>query len=179
MTPTYINRFLSLSIAPDLLSGVSWTTDPGKEITESMGALAALLNLAGYIGAERDDPSVSVLVVGDGTTPRTAALIALSTAWKVDSVDPAMRRTGIHPLTKRLTCHRARLEDTTLRASIVVAVHSHATPLATRMAADDGVVSMPCCVPWGQPLPRWGRWKEYRDLDVLSPQNLILVEVPE
>jgi hypothetical protein len=178
MTPVYINRFLSLSVAPSLLSGVCWTTNPGKEITESMGALAALLNLAAYTGALRDDPTVSVLVVGDGTSPRTAALIVLTTAWTVDSVDPAMKRSGVHHLSPRLTCHRARLESTVLQADFVVAVHSHATPEATRKAAIRGVVSMPCCVPWGPPLPRWDRWKEYHDLDILSPQNLILVETP-
>ena len=36
------------------------------------------------------DPTVLCIVVGDGRTPRTAALLAMRTRWSVVSIDPAL-----------------------------------------------------------------------------------------
>jgi len=40
------------------------------------------------------DPNVVAVVVGDGRTPRTAALLAMRTRWTVWSIDPALHGLG-------------------------------------------------------------------------------------
>lgn len=170
-----VNRFLNLTSAPLLLSSVSWGMDPTKEITESIACWEAAMAWIVKSGRSQSDRSSSVLVVGDGHSPRTGALFACLSAWTVTSIDPAMREPGPHPTIHRLTSVRARLEERPdLRADIVVAVHSHATPAATRAAALPGgvVVAMPCCVPW---TPREGAWT-YADPACLSPDRQIIVE---
>jgi hypothetical protein len=64
-----------------------------------------------------DDPSVLLVCVGDGLTPRTAGLFCFRTKWKCISVDPLMRGPlGFHSdetrwseHIERLTVRRARL----------------------------------------------------------------------
>ena len=126
-----------------------WGAKPFKELTESLAVLDVALDLARYSRLERGDPSVTVLV-GDGHSPRTGALVAMETGWTVTSIDPVLSVDGPHPKIARLTCIRARLEDRPdLCARLVLAPHSHAPPELTRRAASGGqVVSMPCCVPW-------------------------------
>ena len=66
-----------------------------------------------------DDPSVLLVCVGDGLTPRTASLFCFRTKWKCISVDPLMRGPlGFHSdetrwseHIERLTARRARLQD--------------------------------------------------------------------
>lgn len=168
-----MNRFLSHRAAP-LLLPVGWGGDPAKEVTESYAVLDAALRVAVVRGLRRNDYGVSVLVVGDGTSPRTGALFATSTAWKVTSIDPAMKPMGAHATIPRLDCIRARLEDRPdLTADIVVAVHSHAPVAATRAACRPGgfVVSLPCCVAW----PSAGAVENYLDGACLSPDRRVLV----
>lgn len=128
-----------------------WGAKPFKELTESLAVLDVALDLARYSRLDRGDSSVTVLVVGDGHSPRTGALVAMETGWTVTSIDPVLSINGAHPRIARLTCIRAQLEDRPdLRARLVLAPHSHAPPELTRRAASGGgqVVSMPCCVPW-------------------------------
>ena len=66
-----------------------------------------------------DDPSVLLVCVGDGLSPRTASLFCFRTKWKCISVDPLMRGPlGFHSdetrwseHIERLTARRARLQD--------------------------------------------------------------------
>ncbi len=146
-----LSRFVCYRSANLLLSAVSWGSDPPKEITESMSVVLAALEAAKEAGIERGDPTISCLVVGDGRSPRTGALVALLTGWEVTSIDPALRQVGPHPTVRRLTSICGKLESYPLwQADIVLAVHSHASVAATRAALNPrGVlVSMPCCVPW-------------------------------
>lgn len=146
-----IGRFVTMRSAPLLLSAVRWGSDYNKEVTESMSVVSTVLAHAERRGISRKDGAVSCLVVGDGTTPRTGALVALSTGWQVTSVDPATTRPGPHPKVRRLTSRKSTLEALpNLRADIVIGVHSHASVEATRAAVKPGgfLVVMPCCVPW-------------------------------
>lgn len=165
----YLEQFLRMSAAPLLLREVSWTTDPVKEITESVAMLNACLNSARTYGIQRSDASISVLVVGDGTSPRTGALIASATNWKVTSVDPAM--TLCPRDIKRLECVAAKIEDMWKpKAHFVVSPHSHAPVSAVMGACLFGgfVIAMPCCVPW----PEEGALV-YTDKYCISPANKI------
>lgn len=59
-----------------------------QEITESMACFEAIREHLPFVSLS--DPDVCAVVVGDGRTPRTAALLALRTKWQVVSVDPAL-----------------------------------------------------------------------------------------
>ena len=74
--PTFrhAEEFWRLRCAPDLL--LSGLFPNMKEITESMAAFAAAHRWAPKLGLSLSDPGVAVAVVGDGSTPRTAALAA-------------------------------------------------------------------------------------------------------
>lgn len=60
-----------------------------KELTESFAANNAIRN---HLASEYDprDERVTVIAVGDGNTPRTAALCAFLTKWQCVAVDPEM-----------------------------------------------------------------------------------------
>lgn len=169
-----LNHFLSLSFAPTLLPFFASAVNPAKEITESMGAAIAVLRWQRYRSIDRGDHGVRVVVVGDGSQPRTGALIACMTGWQVVSVDPAMKPHRAADGINRLTCVRARIEDAGLvDADFVVAVHSHAPVEATRAVARVGgiIVSIPCCVPWPT-----DRGETFIDPAMICPDRRIIVE---
>lgn len=122
-----------------------------KEITESMGALNALST---YVpGAKRSRYDFTVVVVGDGNTPRTAGLCAFYSAWQCVSIDPRMKA----PLRwskriDRLVVHKCRVEDLTLALEgdgAILAVHSHASIRASldhvTFTGQRSLILMPCC----------------------------------
>jgi hypothetical protein len=113
-----------------------------KEITESVAMFRAVSQLF----AGKNEQSL-VLVVGDGSSCRTAALFAAlwPTCCRVVSIDPQMRDEYVNlgagplaPLATKLECHRCTVEhwlatsfpklaeQWTWTRVFVVAVHSHA-----------------------------------------------------
>lgn len=174
----HINEFLGWKCASDLL--VRGVFPNGKEITESMGAFHAVRRFSPW---RFDDPSVTLAAIGDGVTPRTAALFAFRSKWDCISIDPAMRMQGYQ--TERLQVVAGKAEDYNIACDklVVVAVHSHA-PLHqfVRNCAESGVkemlvVAIPCCTKnylemRGQKLmPR----VSYLDHGIWSPKNEVLV----
>lgn len=83
----YTDELLTLRSAPQLLALRLWPN--AKELTESFACFAAAREQLADLFSP-DDPSVTVVVVGDGLTPRTAALFAFRTRWKAISIDPLM-----------------------------------------------------------------------------------------
>lgn len=82
----YVDRFLKWDCGPALLEMGLFPN--AKEISESMACLLAIDN---HLQLRFDSADVLCIVVGDGATPRTAALLAARTKWKrVVSIDPAM-----------------------------------------------------------------------------------------
>jgi len=82
----YLDRFLKWDCSPTLLGMGIFPN--AKEITESMACYSAADERLGFKFA---DPGTLCVVVGDGATPRTAALFATRTKWRrIVSVDPAL-----------------------------------------------------------------------------------------
>lgn len=165
-------RLLSLNVWPD-----------AKEVSESLGAYAAVRRyLPDLLLSDR---TVTVIVVGDGSTPRTAATFALRSAWQCHSVDPTLARTqgGWWKPTggpiDRLHINPCRVEDARFVCdgpAIIVAVHSHATlpaALASVVAPRVAVVAMPCCVP--QVIDGQEPDVIYEDHGILSPMRRVMV----
>ncbi len=165
-TSRYVDEFFTLKCAPQLLP----LFPNGKEVTESMSVYNAIRRLK---IAALDDSSTTVVVVGDGHSPRTGALCALRSAWQVVSIDPAMRLREYN--IRRLTCLKDKVESLNLSYDkvVILAVHSHATMANTLEhinARKRSLVSMPCCVPYDGECD-----VEYVDEGVWSPKNTVKV----
>lgn len=173
----YLDEILSLRCTFDLLTaGLFPSTAAAKEMTETCAIFHAARNHVKW--TDPRDASTTVVVVGDGGTPRTAALFALRSRWTCHSVDPllAVRDYGI----RRLEMHPYQAEDVTLDVEgdvVLVAMHSHASfeaalstvPRARRVA----YVCVPCCV--SKALAPWAPDELYVDDGILSPDRRVYV----
>ncbi len=164
----YISEFITLTCAPDLVAMRLFPN--AKEITESFGAYNAVrYRLPEW---KLSDPEVTMVAVGDGSTPRTAATFAMRSAWSCFSVDPNLKGGRLRwEAIDRLTVLQSRVEDVAIHSPrvILVAVHSHVTlsRALKAIAADEiAVVAMPCCVP--QYIPGQEPDIEYDDPAVMS-----------
>lgn len=174
----YIDRLVRMKRGPDLLA--LRVFPKAKEITESFGAYHAAESCLGRRWP-LDDPRTTLVAVGDGNSPRTAATFALGSAWNCFSVDPRLRWRDTWAAVPRLHLVPRRVEEfigVMLTRVVLVAVHSHASLDAAveRMralgATDVAVIAIPCCVP--QTLGRTPD-EEYIDEDVASPHRRVLV----
>ncbi|KAI0558931.1 hypothetical protein FGB62_178g031 [Gracilaria domingensis] len=73
--------------------------------------------------------NITLVAVGDGVTPRTAALFAFRTSWKCVSIDPMMRK-GDWDNVKNLQTKAARVQDVTIDVEcnsrvVVIMWHCH------------------------------------------------------
>lgn len=181
----YLSELLSLACGPELLKLRLYPD--AKELTESFAAFNAVRK---HMGSSflPDDPTVTVICVGDGSLPRTAALFAFRTKWQCYAVDPQMRQPGVQwGGIDRLQAMTAKIEDCKFSADrvLVVCVHAH-VGLEECIAVMDwkkalGIVVMPCCNYYSRltmsdnqtPLA------EYYDTGVVSPHRLIRVYLLE
>lgn len=161
-----------------------------KEVTESYGAFHAVNTHLPHL--DRGDAGVVVVVVGDGHSPRTGALFAMSSAWRVYSVDPVIRF-KYNGAVERLVVLPLKVEDAAgylpeSKKVLIVAVHSHACLRDAVRAVGPcerlDVVSIPCCVPQFIPyVDEEGRDTlvkikpdvAYEDQSILSPERTVLV----
>ena len=87
INPRFVDTFLRWECGRYLLGlGLFPNT---QEITESMACLEAVNEHLGDLIATTN-AKVCAIVIGDGRTPRTGALLAMRTKWTVISVDPAL-----------------------------------------------------------------------------------------
>ncbi len=178
----WTNRFIRLKCAPDLL--VLGMYPNAKEITESMSAVEAVLRCCR--GPILGDQRVQAYVIGDGSTPRTGAMLAMRTRWTVHSIDPALKDRERNGRVQRLHVHRCKAEEFTLvpwpawdlQLSVVVAVHSHAPfgPFWARVPSPKLGIAIPCCVPQEADAPPL---IEYEDMGNASPCRTVKVWADE
>ncbi|CAE8592891.1 unnamed protein product, partial [Polarella glacialis] len=177
----YLSELLSLACAPELLKLRLYPD--AKELTESFAAFHAVRTHLSASFAP-DDPAVTVVCVGDGSVPRTAALFAFRTRWTCYAVDPQMRRPGENwGGVERLIGMTAKIEDCKFEAEklLIVCVHAHvglAECLAVVEAKEAlGIVAMPCCNYYNRlqmPDPMMPL-AEYHDSGVVSPHRLVRI----
>ncbi|KAF4674526.1 hypothetical protein FOL47_009051 [Perkinsus chesapeaki] len=179
-------ELLDLELYPDV-----------KEVSESMAAFHAVRrHLFPGIGMNQRD--VGCVVVGDGSTPRAAALFAYRTSWRVWSIDPQLNATQyegqvnrLHLLDKRI--EDCRLSNPSIRAWVIVCVHAHLRSLQDAVdccivSGKPGklalVVAMPCCNNYSTMLldsrkNALGPMEEYQDWGILSPHRTVRVWTAE
>ena len=158
-----------------------------KEVSEAEAMRHAMLKkLRMHERAE----GTTVLVAGDGRTPRLGALLAYTTSWTAISIDPVTRDEW--PESRRLHVIAKRVEDTTpeelrelcpddTRRVVVAAPHSHAqmddcVQLAREAfpQARIDAVAMPCCVRQSVS-DRASCEQRYEDLGVWSGKPVIQI----
>jgi hypothetical protein len=151
----YLKEFFDLKCIPDIISLKLFPNL--KEVTESMGAFYAVQK---YILDNNfqlfKNPKIAAISVGDGSTPRTAALFAFRTNWNCYSIDPMLHTEREEFKTiRRLTMIKDKVENVKLDLSnyekvIILLVHSHAGLKRTLNALQHknrSLVTIPCCVP--------------------------------
>jgi len=148
-----------------------------KEVTESFTVFQAVRDHLSDISLQ--DPSVTVIAVGDGSTPRTAATFATRSKWRAVSIDPQLRRfTRAMQKIQRLACDPRRVEETLTicETAILVAVHSHAklpASIASVRAKRLAVVALPCCVDLS--IPGLAPDLQYDDYGCISPDRTVKI----
>ena len=170
---SYIDDFISMKCFPDIAAMGLYPN--AKEITESCAAFWAVLKHIPW--ADPKDAGIILISVGDGSTPRTAAMFAYRTAWTCIAVDPILKTNPQWDGIKRPLLIRKRIEEIRFDNSgpvIIVAVHSHALFNEVRTVAGDSprraLVAIPCCVPYNGPADL-----EYDDHRIWSPMNHVKV----
>lgn len=83
----YVNEMLKLACSPELVRLKVFPD--AKELTESLAVNNAIRTHLAEEFAPGDE-RVTLIAVGDGNTPRTAALCAFLTKWQCVAVDPEM-----------------------------------------------------------------------------------------
>ncbi|EGZ19495.1 hypothetical protein PHYSODRAFT_558296 [Phytophthora sojae] len=186
----YLNEFVGkLHCAPALLRHGLFPD--AKEVTESMALFNAVRRYMEPKSSgeelQGDGKHNGIVVVGDGNTPRTAAMFAFRMrGWKCYSVDPAMEK-GTSERSKgwadvaNLVVVRNKIENVriALRRAIVVLVHAHVTldQALSAVQAEQvcGVVTLPCCNWYGKQELLFGRGPDlvYDDFSVLSDHREI------
>lgn len=169
----YLDYFIKLKCAPDLLAAKLFPNV--KEISETLTAYTAVRRV---VGTQRlGDKSITLIDVGSGVNPRTAAFFACMTAWQTIAIDPNLRQSGPHRI-RRVEQMKKRIEDVTIETSglaVIVAVHAHVDLGKTLMAVESHgmiVVAMPCCVPLTLPIePAY----DYEDQACLSKKRRVLI----
>merc|ERR1712032_338632 len=154
--------------------------------TESFAAFRAVREHLGVFLPE--DPAVTVVCVGDGSVPRTAALFAFRTKWQCHAVDPQMRQPGAKwGSVDRLQATRAKIEDCNFEADklLIVCVHAHVGLEECIKVVDWkealGIVAIPCCNFYSRlrlSEPR-APLAEYHDSGMVSPHSLVRVYLLE
>jgi hypothetical protein len=105
-TTRYIDEFITLDCAPMLLSLKIFPN--AKEISEAMSTFHAFRRfIQPHVPKVQQHQSKCIICVGDGATPRCAALFALRCkGWEVVAIDPLMRITAssekAHPKNYRM-----------------------------------------------------------------------------
>lgn len=162
MNPYLEELLINSNCAPDVLpffGNYKNTKIRNKEITESMGCYVAVRDFSGF---NVKDPEVLCFVVGDGSYPRTASIIAHMTSFDVISIDPEMNidwflkhkqyKASLDRPVRRLEVFKAKIEDCKMawdaKKFLLVLPHSHANLKTCLQVIDHPctVVNLPCCV---------------------------------
>ena len=166
-TTKWIDTIFRLRCAPDLLRLGIYPN--AKEFTEAYATYRALKKLG-----LKDENKETVVIVGDGKTPRVGALVAFMTKnVSVFSIDPLINSFPV----ERLVCVKEKAEHVDYRflggfeSLFLVFPHSHAPyeKVLSRIFSfwnkPADIVDFPCCVLYDFKVKPY---KEYVDYGVFS-----------
>lgn len=150
-----------------------------KEITESVGALAAFRTHFPFISGN----DINVYVLGDGRTPRTGMVFAKSSNFNVYSIDPLLKPRKYKLLEQEKWYSRLHIcpiksqefNPIDCSISVIIAVHSHAPfqEFWDRVNGHKIGIAIPCCVK--HEIDNLKPIYEYRDNKIYSEKNIIKI----
>ena len=146
-----------------------------KEVSESMAMYAAIKTTQLKLPL---NGGFNCVVVGDGHTPRTAALVAARTNYNCYSIDPNMRQKPSWKQIKRLSIYDLKIENMSMsfdKHTIIILPHSHVdlkTCIQQISAPSYTLITMDCC--FDNSLER-NPDITYRDQGVWSVKNEIKI----
>ena len=170
----YIQRIFGMKCLADM--SILELYPNAKEVTESYGCFEAVVNNFNY---DLKDPNVNIVCVGDGHTPRTAAMFAFRSRWATYSIDPELRSRTTWNRINRLKRISKRIQEVSLEfeePTIIVHCHAHVKiedSLRSIKSPELSVVSMECCV--GQYIRRIEPDIVYKDNCIWTPKNEIKI----
>lgn len=163
----YLDKLFALDCFPELVARRVFPS--AKDVTESYAAINAIQRHSTLDAAVLASRRVMCIAVGDGCSPRTAALASYLTGWDCVSVDPNMHGRWLGGVgtegIERLQCHAltwdayahslVRSAPTAVDALVLLCVHSHhrfgageASVAEVRRALGNpptAMASIPCC----------------------------------
>lgn len=175
---TYIKHFLNTKASSQVLPLFNKGKNVCKELTESWGCLEAAKKYC------KDLSDCIVYVIGDGSTPRTAALFAFYTGAQCFSVDPALNLPFYNMWVEkerpqRLSIMKKKIEEIgpqecNNKRLLVIWPHSHA-PMKESLGLFINYESrtdiiLPCCVQIPHSFMKYPHII-YADNYILSPKN--------
>lgn len=200
----YLNQFLQLKCSSELIEMGLFPNV--KEISESFSMWTALRKyIFSQLSISNEKNENAIIVVGDGMTPRTAALCSYlsSGSWKCYSIDPLIQYDTYLDMTfinkqsnttiehcllwkriKGLRIIRDRIERVSIECekAIVILMHAHVHLDQTIQSINAskgiiGVITCPCCqfIHFQQTFFQEKPHHQYHDLRLLSLQNQINV----
>lgn len=179
----YLNRYFQLNSIEELSKNRLFPNI--KEITESMSFIYLFEKyLYKWDKSLYKNPDVTVIVVGDGKTPRTAALINFLTPYKTISIDPEMDDSKDWSYISNLTTYKGKFEDWIekvyipsiyfgKRPVIILYPHSHAPIILTERihSGKKWVIKLECCTKDKLSTPCF----MYQDKYIMSPKNTFYI----
>lgn len=128
-----------------------------QEITESVAIFRCLQKHLKHISFK--EPDVLCLVVGDGSTPRTASLLCFHSRWKrIVAIDPGLVENPKYANIHHLEVQKEKIQDVQFSISgrkhvVIILPHAHVTPnmamaslnITSKESTTISVIQMPCC----------------------------------
>ncbi|GMI39095.1 hypothetical protein TrCOL_g3411 [Triparma columacea] len=169
---TYLDRLFSMACFPTVASLGIFTT--AKDVSEAFSAINAARKTISPSKSRfgKMEGNTLCLCIGDGCTPRSAALACFVEGWKCISIDPEMQDKWVEGgaaagSVKGLTCFKALLsqfmdtpspDEPPPDSLILLLIHSHARLIGN--ASIDKIrerygspptclISIPCCASFG------------------------------
>jgi hypothetical protein len=141
----YLNEFTQMYCSVDMLKMKLFPN--AKKITESFGMFDAVRKNFDF---DFKDKGIKILVVGDGSTPRTGATFAFRTKWHTTTVDPIFKSAPYH--IKRLRSLKNKIQDVMEDSyfkryfDLILLPHAHVKLCDIERFECKNIVALPCCV---------------------------------
>lgn len=178
----YINQYFRLDCSADM-QGLRLFPNV-KEIQESFGTFNQVTDYVMQVdpNIKLDNPNINVYVIGDGSTPRTAATFNFLSKWKTFSIDPLVRMDTDWSVIRNLTVLKGTgeemIEDIVEQKDYIFLVfpHSHIPELNSIykyfINQKVWIINLPCCKPnQGNSLPI-KQFTGIVDTYINSPKNI-------
>jgi len=184
----YINQYFGLKCSAEMQELRLFPNL--KEIQESFSIINNVQNYCMKTDTNIDfkNPNINVYVIGDGVTPRTAAVFNFLTKWKTFSIDPLMRIENDYSTIQNLNVFKGKAEDVFVDNPdiveqkdyiFIILPHSHIenTNSIYRYFKNQKtwIINLPCCKPNQDNTLPIESWIGIKDRYINSDKNILKI----